>query len=144
MSGFGSGTHEVPLIGTIGDHERQPGYFDWLLRRARPEVMRRIAEARRRLEAVEYRGRPRKLTVTEAAWVTDKAELRSVVLLCWTCQHKFDHRRYHYHKDTRWQAAGGGVLGVCDGCRDNSDRKKQMFIHESLIGKGVGQSYIPE
>lgn len=145
MSHSGQGTYRVPLIGEIRPQESKPGYIARLLDRARPEVQRRLAEARRRLSAVEYRGRPHKKTVTEAAWVTDMAELRQCILLCYRCEPKFEpsHKAYGYHRDNRWRTQTGGVLGVCDGCRENMGGLLQLYIHESYLGKGPGQSYVP-
>ena len=141
------------LLGPVRDEERRPGYFDGLLSAAKrvlsPEYRReraaRLREAARRLKASEYTGRPRNPVVTPAAWVTDMAELGQSILLCHECDPKFEpsHKRYHYHRDTRWKTQCGGSFGVCDGCRANMAGPMQLYIHQSYVGKGIGQSYVP-
>lgn len=143
MSAYGE--FQARLIGDVTEAEKAPGYFARLLERARPEYQRQRALAMRHLKSLEYRGRPHKITVTEAAWVTDLAELRKNILMCWRCDAKFEpaHKSYGYFRDTRWRTLHGGVMGVCDGCRDNMGGLLQLYVHESFIGRGPGQSYVP-
>lgn len=146
--GLPTGDYNVPLIGGAAPHETTPGYFTGLFARNTPEFQRALRavrrEVRRWVDSVTYKGRPNAVKLSPGAWVTDLAELRKAILLCWACAPKFDHVAYGYHKDRRWQTETGGTLGVCDGCRADGQLKKQLYIHESLVGKGPGQSHIPD
>jgi hypothetical protein len=117
--------HRVPLIGI-----RQS-----MVDRARA-FYAQIERQRTRLASYVSQGRP--VGTVAGTWVTDCAEIRQCVLLCSFCDHKFKpaHKRYGYHRDTKFTH---GVGGQCDGCRVNRDDGLQLYIHETYIG----QSYSP-
>lgn len=89
------------------------------------------ADAKRRLES---RGRP--VGRVEGTWVTDLAELKQLILLCWKCDPKFKDvaKKYGYFPKRSWNQRWGGVRTSCDGCRENGDRRK-VYAHATLINK---------
>ena len=141
--GIPTGDYKVALIGGVQEHEKQPGFFSKLFKSQTPEARRARREAIRHAKSLESPGRP--VGTVVGSWITDLAELRHHVLLCWACAPKFDavHKRYGYFKDNRWSVISGGVNGACDGCRaEGRDPRRgllQLFVHESY----VGHSYMP-
>lgn len=85
------------------------------------------------LAALESKGR--KVGAGAGSWVTDIAELRQQIMLCWQCDPKFkgSASRYGYHRDKKWTKLAGGVVGKCDGCREGGPGR-QMYVHESFFG----------
>lgn len=132
--GIPTGNYRVPLIGGVQEHEKRPGYLNRLLE------WRNVV---RRTKRIESPGRP--VGSIQGSWITDLAEIRQHIMLCWACAPKFDaiHKRYGYFKDNRWSVETGGVNGMCDGCRAQGRDPRmgllQLFVHESL----VGHSYMP-
>ena len=77
----------------------------------------------------------RKFGATAAGWVFDLVARRKVLILCWRCQPKFDHKRSRYYKDGRFPY----VIGKCDGCREHVNQAK-LYIHESFLGEPGGRT----
>ena len=72
----------------------------------------------------------------EGSWVTDLAEIRQTLILCWKCDVKWraSAARYGYEKLRRWSKIWGGVIGKCDGCREPGVQRR-AYAHGSLIDK---------
>ena len=83
----------------------------------------------------------RRIGAVIGSWVTDLAELKQTIILCWKCQEEFRKvaPRYHYHFAENWNKIWGGVHGKCDACREPGVRRS-CFVHQSYLGK----SYNPE
>ncbi len=78
----------------------------------------------------------RKVGLPVGGWIDDLAALEKAIFLCFSCVHRFDHERAHYHKDTRLDY----VRADCDGCRRLSS-KAQIYIHESALTEPGGQQW---
>lgn len=78
----------------------------------------------------------RKYGKPEGGYVTDLASLKKAIILCWRCQPKFDHKRYHYYKDERFPH----VVGKCDGCRQIFNHSTRLYIHESYLSDSGGRT----
>jgi len=88
-----------------------------------------------------YQGR--KIGKPEGSYMDDLCAMRSCIVLCWRCQHKFDHARHHYYKDRKFDF----VRGKCDGCRTFA-MKAGFYVHGSFLtdegGKTThGQTWTP-
>ncbi len=119
-------TYRVPLIGitrSMVDACRE--FFATVRQNQRNRVARMVSK-----------GRP--VGFVTGTWVTDVAEIQQCVLLCSFCDHKFKpaHKRYGYHRDTRFER---GVGGDCDGCRTHRDEGLQLYVHENFIGQGYAR-----
>jgi len=72
----------------------------------------------------------RKKATTGGSLVSDLAALQKTLVLCGSCQHKFDYRRRHYY--SVWRYEHTSVIGACDVCKiqivGNDGR---LFIHEA-------------
>lgn len=90
--------------------------------------------ARAGAQRAEAKGR----TVGRGAgsWVTDLAELRQSLLLCWSCDARWNSSapKYGYGLHRRWMKQYGGVIGKCDGCREGGPNRR-FYVHESFFGK---------
>jgi len=115
-------TYRVPLIGVTQQ----------MVDRARA-FFASVARQRTRLASYVSPGRP--IGTVAGTWVTDCAEIQQCILLCSFCDHKFApaHRRYGYHRDTKYSR---GVGGDCDGCRSHRDDGLQLYVHEAYLGQG--------
>jgi hypothetical protein len=69
-------------------------------------------------------------------WVSDLAARHKVIILCWKCQSKFDHKKANYYKDRRFPH----VFGKCDGCKDIMSSETKLYIHESFLGEPGGNT----
>ena len=67
-------------------------------------------------------------------WVAELVALHKCVILCWSCQPKFDHVRNKYYKDMRFDCH----QGRCDGCRKWASQGK-MYVHESSLAEPDGR-----
>jgi len=99
---------------------------------------RRVANAKKavgtinpRVQLKEHPGRPHGMP--HGSWVWDLTCLRKVVLLCFACQHKFDHKRNDYYMDGRHPFC----TARCDGCRRLGQAK--MYIHNSALAEPGGR-----
>ena len=86
----------------------------------------------------------KKFGATVGGWIDDLVSHKKVIILCWRCQPKFNHKRSHYYKDERFPT----VIGKCDGCREIMNRDTKLYIHESCLGDPggntkAGQSWTP-
>lgn len=70
----------------------------------------------------------------KGSWIDDLTSRRKMLLLCWRCQPKFDHKKAHYYKDGRFPYA----VGECDGCRTWMNHEAKLYIHESFLGEPSG------
>lgn len=115
-------SYRVPLIGITQS----------MVDRAR-EFFATVRRQHSHLASLVSRGRP--VGAVAGTWVTDCAEIHQCVILCSFCDHKFrpSHRRYGYHRDTRFAR---GVGGDCDGCRAHREEALQLYVHESYLGQG--------
>lgn len=115
-------TYRVPLVGvTQSMVDRARAFFATLRRQVHP------------LAGIVSKGR--RVGSVAGTWVTDCAEIHQCVLLCSFCDHKFRpaHKRYGYHRDTKFAR---GVGGDCDGCRTHREEGLQLYVHERFIGQG--------
>lgn len=88
-----------------------------------------IHERSQALPLREHPGRPSRSLA--GSWVTGELAARhQCIVLCWACNPKFAHRRYHYEHVTRFPT----VQGKCDGCKKYTLQGK-MFVHESTVGR---------
>ncbi len=78
----------------------------------------------------------KKFGQVEGAWIDDLVSTKKVIILCWKCQNKFDHKRSHYYKDRRFPH----VVAKCDGCRTFMNSETKLYIHESFLGDPDGNS----
>jgi hypothetical protein len=85
----------------------------------------------------------RRIGATESSWVSDLSESQHCVILCHLCTHKFDHEKYHYYKDRKFDY----ITGDCDGCRTKYTRAAIYFHQSVLTDPGgrtkSGQSWTP-
>ena len=80
----------------------------------------------------EHPGRP--VGKPHGTWVGELVALRKASVLCWSCQHKFNHKRNHYYKDMRFDCH----QGLCDGCRTWACQGK-LYVHESSLAEPGGR-----
>lgn len=134
MSFFGK--WNVALIGGSTPAERSPSALMRALEWHHPQRRRDRIKAEQDkterarlayLDSIEGKGRP--VGTVAGTWVTDYAELKRCITLCYACVPKFNPARYQYVHDTHLDARG-----ICTGCRDNMERKLEVYVHESIIG----------
>lgn len=85
-------------------------------------------------QPLEHPGR--KVGHPEGSYVSDLAERKKAIILCWRCQPRFDYKRAHYYKDERFPY----VVGRCDGCREFMNHQAKLYIHESFLGEPGGRT----
>jgi hypothetical protein len=72
----------------------------------------------------------RKKGTTGGSLVSDMVSLQKAIILCGSCQHKFDWRYHGYY--SLWRYEHQPVVGECDVCKlriMNNDGR--LFLHES-------------
>ena len=85
-----------------------------------------------RLKAMEFGGRKR--GTLGGSLVSDMASLQKTIMLCGTCQGKFDWRHHGYY--SIWRYEHQPVVGACDVCRVYvTGNDGRLFIHESIRPK---------
>lgn len=92
----------------------------------------RSIRRRRRSVPREAPGRP--VGHPEGSWIADLVALRKAIILCRTCDHRFDPDRHHYYKDRKFPF----VQGRCDGCRQFAYQGR-LHIHESALADPGGK-----
>lgn len=97
----------------------------------RAQKQRAQAAARRKEYAGRNVGKP------HGTFVTDEAERRLGILLCWKCRHRFEPAKYNYYLTREFK-----IQGRCDGCREHT-QGVNFFIHESYLGRKHGQCWSP-
>ena len=70
-------------------------------------------------------------------FVTDEAERKIGVVLCSSCAHKFDPKKYHYYLTREFQ-----IIGRCDACHEHA-QGASFYIYEGLLGRKHGQCWWP-
>lgn len=101
------------------------------IERRRVRAQARI-EARRQMDLRKHPGKP--VGNVRGSWLSDLAERRQCVLLCWQCKPKWNPEPYGYFYDRHYEAQG-----QCDTCNAFSPRI-HVFMHECYVDKG---SYTP-
>lgn len=100
-------------------------------------VHKRQERARLTDERLSHPGRP--ASRPHGGWITDIGEKKQCILLCSSCQHKFDPRQYSYYRTKEFS-----VHGRCDACKEYTPiAHTTFFIHESLLGRKHGQCWMP-
>lgn len=99
-----------------------------------PASILRKMKARQGAKRIEAAGR--RSGTPHGSWVTDLAELRQTIILCWACDAKWKRsaKRYHYEFRKDWHEFWGGVIGRCDACKEPGHGRR-IYIHQSLHGK---------
>lgn len=64
------------------------------------------------------------------SWVTDLAELKQTLVLCWQCDPKWKRvsKRYGYEPVKKWSDQYGGAVAPCDGCREFGPQRT-CYVH---------------
>ena len=102
-----------------------------------PEQAYREREKRRKnAKRLEHPGR--NTGKPHGTWVTDMGEEHQGIVLCSSCQHKFNPAAYHYYRTREFQ-----IIGRCDACKQHNSQGNTFFIHESLLGRRHGQCWTP-
>jgi len=76
----------------------------------------------------------RRIGAVTGSYISDLAALRQTILLCLSCDHKWNSRKAHYEPKDDWHELYGGVNGACDACREPGHYRK-IYVHESFHGK---------
>jgi len=99
-----------------------------------PEIREQKRRARENAKRMEAFGR--KPGAVHGSYVTDLAELRQTILLCWACDAKWrgSEGRYQYAFRKDWNESYGGAIGKCDACKEVGP-KRRVYIHQSYLGK---------
>lgn len=104
----------------------------------RPDIFIRRGEAgftvRDRLKACELPPGPPKRRVPGGFVAGDLAELKKSILLCPSCHHKFDWKRYCYYPV--WKYEHMNVRGNCDACKAHTDVGR-FFLHETNVNRVI-------
>ena len=91
---------------------------------------------RQGLKRNEFAGR--NVGKPHGTFVTDEAEKGMCIILCWSCKHKFNAKRYQYYLTREFR-----IQGRCDACREYA-REANLFIHESALGRKSNQCWSPK
>ncbi len=85
------------------------------------------ASADRRLAALqEFPGRA--MGKPHGSYVAGLVERKQTIVLCQSCNRKFDPRKSNYYQDTKYPRC----MGNCDACKER-DAQGFFYIHESLL-----------
>jgi hypothetical protein len=106
-----------------------------LIPKKRVRIMSRRAIEREKQAQVtpqEHPGRPSRCLA--GGFIDDHVAQLLAIVLCWSCQHKFDHKAHNYYKDRRFPF----VQGKCDDCARFQPRCA-FYIHESFLGEANGR-----
>lgn len=63
------------------------------------------------------------------SYISDLAALYKTIVLCYSCSHKFDHKKYRYYMQREFPF----VLGKCDACKNFG--KGNLYLHQSEAQK---------
>ena len=81
-----------------------------------------------RLKARMFSGRKR--GTLSGSLISDMVEMEKALVLCGTCQGKFDWRHHGYY--SVWRYEHEPVIGACDGCKIQiTGNDGRLFIHEA-------------
>ena len=75
----------------------------------------------------------RKFGIPHGTYMDDLAAQHKTIWLCWSCRHKFAHKKHHYFYEKNLR-----VRGDCDGCK-RWDVESHLFIHESTVADHGGK-----
>ncbi len=85
-----------------------------------------------KLKALAWGGRNK--GTTGGSLVSDLAEMQKTIVLCGSCQHKFDYKRHGYY--SVWRYENQPVTGNCDVCAVSiTGSDGRIFVHDNLRHK---------
>jgi hypothetical protein len=91
-------------------------------------VIARVVTAIDRAKRAEFFGRKR--GQPHGTYVTDLAELKKAIALCWKCKYRWNPTKYGYRLEENIPT----VISKCDGCREKVDTA-WLYIHEEILLK---------
>jgi hypothetical protein len=91
-------------------------------------IIARVVTAIDRAKRLEFFGRKR--GQPHGTYVTDLAELKKAIALCWRCKFRFNPSKHGYRLEENVPT----VISKCDGCREQVETA-WLYVHEEIALK---------